>query len=194
MIRRPPRSTRTDTLFPYTTLFRSPAARLAGDEPGARKKLTERIVGRMSAAHRAAALAVHHIVGEDDLLMVRLAEGAHGAPQILRWNIEAVDGLLGVCLHRHKATRRDAGREQRRQSRQSVMSHRPAPLLVTACPLGRPTFVTRCYVVPRQTRTAIDDNFLTRRLRNRAPRARSEERRVGKECVSTCTSWWSRYN
>src|SRR3546814_4564287 len=28
MIRRPPRSTRTDTLFPYTTLFRSLAARL----------------------------------------------------------------------------------------------------------------------------------------------------------------------
>src|SRR3546814_20327721 len=26
MIRRPPRSTRTDTLFPYTTLFRSPAS------------------------------------------------------------------------------------------------------------------------------------------------------------------------
>src|SRR3546814_7561078 len=30
MIRRPPRSTRTDTLFPYTTLFRS-----AGAAPGA---------------------------------------------------------------------------------------------------------------------------------------------------------------
>src|SRR3546814_6049749 len=28
MIRRPPRSTRTDTLFPYTTLFRSTAAGL----------------------------------------------------------------------------------------------------------------------------------------------------------------------
>src|SRR3546814_8523681 len=27
MIRRPPRSTRTDTLFPYTTLFRSPLKR-----------------------------------------------------------------------------------------------------------------------------------------------------------------------
>src|SRR3546814_10008493 len=27
MIRRPPRSTRTDTLFPYTTLFRSSAVR-----------------------------------------------------------------------------------------------------------------------------------------------------------------------
>src|SRR3546814_3117522 len=35
MIRRPPRSTRTDTLFPYTTLFRSQAEmlpRLIGDE------------------------------------------------------------------------------------------------------------------------------------------------------------------
>src|SRR3546814_12731086 len=28
MIRRPPRATRTDTLFPYTTLFRSPARAL----------------------------------------------------------------------------------------------------------------------------------------------------------------------
>src|SRR3546814_12157410 len=39
MIRRPPRSTRTDTLFPYTTLFRSPLAgyrilELAGIGPG----------------------------------------------------------------------------------------------------------------------------------------------------------------
>src|SRR3546814_3296817 len=31
MLRRPPRSTRTDTLFPYTTLFRSPAAEAAAD-------------------------------------------------------------------------------------------------------------------------------------------------------------------
>src|SRR3546814_4994898 len=30
MIRRPPRSTRTDTLFPYTTLFRSHCAAAAG--------------------------------------------------------------------------------------------------------------------------------------------------------------------
>src|SRR3546814_6447869 len=45
MIRRPPRSTRTDTLFPYTTLFRSrrgvpvrlPASlRQQGDEPDLR--------------------------------------------------------------------------------------------------------------------------------------------------------------
>src|SRR3546814_9467255 len=33
MIRRPPRSTRTDTLFPYTTLFRSRYVREEGDAP-----------------------------------------------------------------------------------------------------------------------------------------------------------------
>src|SRR3546814_15743820 len=32
LIRRPPRSTRTDTLFPYTTLFRSGGIRLDGGE------------------------------------------------------------------------------------------------------------------------------------------------------------------
>src|SRR3546814_2579161 len=31
MIRRPPRSTRTDTLFPYTTLFRSASASISAD-------------------------------------------------------------------------------------------------------------------------------------------------------------------
>src|SRR3546814_10198589 len=36
MIRRPPRSTRTDTLFPYTTLFRSERRRGAVDSPGRR--------------------------------------------------------------------------------------------------------------------------------------------------------------
>src|SRR3546814_16922763 len=39
MIRRPPRSTRTDTLFPYTTLFRSPV----GDD---RVDAAERLAGR----------------------------------------------------------------------------------------------------------------------------------------------------
>src|SRR3546814_11572662 len=39
MIRRPPRSTRTDTLFPYTTLFRSVDGRLRG---GAQRQYLER--------------------------------------------------------------------------------------------------------------------------------------------------------
>src|SRR3546814_12103950 len=39
MIRRPPRSTRTDTLFPYTTLFRSNRNRVA-----ARRDMCQEIV------------------------------------------------------------------------------------------------------------------------------------------------------
>src|SRR3546814_13004341 len=36
MIRRPPRSTRTDTLFPYTTLFRSPVVEAV--QPGLQRR------------------------------------------------------------------------------------------------------------------------------------------------------------
>src|SRR3546814_5456849 len=42
MIRRPPRSTRTDTLFPYTTLFRSGGERLAAGAGGRRAALGPR--------------------------------------------------------------------------------------------------------------------------------------------------------
>src|SRR3546814_16727974 len=41
MIRRPPRSTRTDTLFPYTTLFRSPYRHPAGPGGSARTARAE---------------------------------------------------------------------------------------------------------------------------------------------------------
>src|SRR3546814_9789308 len=72
MIRRPPRSTRTDTLFPYTTLFRS------GPEPGRSLRMTsdgflqhlagaegnllggldlDRLAGLRVAAHAGGALA-----------------------------------------------------------------------------------------------------------------------------------------
>src|SRR3546814_2381298 len=44
MIRRPPRSTRTDTLFPYTTLFRSSENCAAG-----RKPLGRTVARRLSA-------------------------------------------------------------------------------------------------------------------------------------------------
>src|SRR3546814_3610994 len=47
MIRRPPRSTRTDTLFPYTTLFRShPPARQPAPRRGSRVQPPARITGR----------------------------------------------------------------------------------------------------------------------------------------------------
>src|SRR3546814_4232212 len=78
MIRRPPRSTRTDTLFPYTTLFRSPQQRLlshnaqttdflglllaVGNDPVAADDL-----GRMLAV-----IAYAHGIGEHELLLAGL--------------------------------------------------------------------------------------------------------------------------
>src|SRR3546814_6298596 len=49
MIRRPPRSTRTDTLFPYTTLFRSRSRRAPGarahPQPGGAHRGERRLSG-----------------------------------------------------------------------------------------------------------------------------------------------------
>src|SRR3546814_11433577 len=59
MIRRPPRSTRTDTLFPYTTLFRS-----EGAAPGLEE--VERCAAFGGGEHRAGHR--RQAVGDDDLL------------------------------------------------------------------------------------------------------------------------------
>src|SRR3546814_8497077 len=98
MIRRPPRSTRTDTLFPYTTLFRSaikvsellqPALavghhRPIGDIDGeglgefetlglaARDDLAELLGGRAREHHRHQAGEVQRLFGAD----TAMAEGA----------------------------------------------------------------------------------------------------------------------
>src|SRR3546814_9765270 len=51
MIRRPPRSTRTDTLFPYTTLFRSVRRHAPPGRCAARPR-AQRLTGRAVAAAR----------------------------------------------------------------------------------------------------------------------------------------------
>src|SRR3546814_18584633 len=77
MIRRPPRSTRTDTLFPYTTLFRSlwPDRYLTAPEG-----LTERVVQR-SDDPQASDRMLEHIV-RPRLDIFRPAN-PHGAAMIL---------------------------------------------------------------------------------------------------------------
>src|SRR3546814_13876791 len=59
MIRRPPRSTRTDTLFPYTTLFRSPF-REQGAEHVGKPQGDEEHVGEVAGAERARQQHVAH--------------------------------------------------------------------------------------------------------------------------------------
>src|SRR3546814_13336854 len=83
MIRRPPRSTRTDTLFPYTTLFRSDAADHQADH--------------RDRAH-------HHL--EDALGLLVLAE------QLLRHH-QLIIGLAPVALLEHPAPHPGAGGQPR---------------------------------------------------------------------------------
>src|SRR3546814_13692165 len=129
MIRRPPRSTRTDTLFPYTTLFRS------------------RAVHR--TARPAPAAWAAHARGD------RRADSRGGR----------------VCA--------GAGGD-----------------VVTSSGLRRPVAATATERQVRMLRTAmgpviaaaLEDPEGVEVLLNPD---RSEERRVGKECVSTCRSRWS---
>src|SRR3546814_16694866 len=112
MIRRPPRSTRTDTLFPYTTLFRSTYACRA-------------VVG--VASNR---LSGHAIANAVDISAFVLADGRR---------ISVLDDWS------------------------------------SSDPQNR--------AFMRVIHTSACKRF-----------GRSEERRVGKECVSTCRSRWSPYH
>src|SRR3546814_13405192 len=62
MRRRPPRSTRTDTLFPYTTLFRS-VEQVAVERPVARR------IGREIPGNRSARHDVHRMLARRELPM-----------------------------------------------------------------------------------------------------------------------------
>src|SRR3546814_20940854 len=95
MILRPPRSTRTDTLFPYTTLFRAPAGdeeKRSGDEAvrhhldqrAGQGKLTPRVAAEQRAgggnAEHGVAHVVHRGVG-NSTLQVALCESDQCAPE-----------------------------------------------------------------------------------------------------------------
>src|SRR3546814_12551135 len=125
MIRRQPRSTRTDTLFPYTTLFRSVHVILPIGRPGA--------------------VAMAAQVGRDDMIAVRQSFG------------DPVPASAMVAT---------AVDEQQRRRR-----------------LVPPIDIMQLQPLRDEA------------VRNRAAcHIRSEERRVGKECVSTCRSRWSPYH
>src|SRR3546814_14356234 len=115
MIRRPPRSTRTDTLFPYTTLFRS----------------------QLKIAS-----------GIDTIALLLYQVGGETGPD--RW------------------------RRVRDLTEQAVRTRGFGD--------GGPTFVGGAGDATIAFLSDFDLGF------------RSEERRVGKECVSTCSSRWSPYH
>src|SRR3546814_17154137 len=123
MIRRPPRSTLTDTLLPYTTRFRSIRTRL-----------------RLCAQR----------VGQD-----RAQVGAQPGRARL---------LQRIGDERRRGAARYAGRDDGRRTRRAGKNDRQSA---------------------RRERVMLTTAMLM---------GRSEERRVGKECVSTCSSRWTRYH
>src|SRR3546814_4276503 len=85
MIRRPPRSTRTDTLFPYTTLFRSPS-RVQHPRPLHLKALESAAAQLVSVEDGVAAVGLVYPAEADeagDRLVDALAGGADHAGQLL---------------------------------------------------------------------------------------------------------------
>src|SRR3546814_20220670 len=104
MIRRPPRSTRTDTLFPYPTLFRShrveqDEARLTGLGDGTSRAFRlEQLGTRLMRARE-----------DHDFRIVALsAVAARAAPALARWVTDAPDAMPTSSSYR--STRQMLGR------------------------------------------------------------------------------------
>src|SRR3546814_16335958 len=136
MIHRPPISTSTDTLFPYTTLFRS------------------------------------HDVAQGDILFRHppRIEAGEEHTQAQRHKRHSVDqkAIGRVIALRHWKSRRIAGHKT--CLTKSIQPAAPGPSCSAASVRDRSNrYLLRSYVLAW----------------------RSEERRVGKECVSTCRSRWS---
>src|SRR3546814_20540351 len=125
MIRRPPRSTRTYTLFPYPTLFRSESRR--GRSPGLRRVHAQ--VGATAPTRGLAHMDIHGA-------LCRVGPG------------------FGREIAMHRARQHAETRTRERRHR---LAHEAARLMAEGG-------------------------------------IRTEERRVGKEGVSTCRSRWSPYH
>src|SRR3546814_15909388 len=138
MIRRPPRSTRTDTLFPYTTLFRSAAA-----------------TGRAINVKKGQFLAPW------DMANVAAKIESGGNRNILLCE-------RGVSFGYNTL----------------VSDMRALPIMAAS---GYPVVFDATHSVQQPGGRGGSSGG----QREFVPVLRSEERRVGKECVSTCRSRWS---
>src|SRR3546814_16863098 len=92
MIRRPPRSTRTDTLFPYTTLFRSI------DEIGRMLRIRNRVPAQQIWRYR----AVTEFVGPARCAQVRLERllVGGGRPDAVQPAMAVAGSIHGECRDR----------------------------------------------------------------------------------------------
>src|SRR3546814_12888893 len=73
MIRRPPRSTRTDTLFPYTTLFRSDATNGSDYRPASFRRRPAAASSVISTLHSPALRSEEHTSELQSLMRISYA-------------------------------------------------------------------------------------------------------------------------
>src|SRR3546814_18602852 len=94
MIRLPPRSTRTDTLFPYTTLFRSPL-----------RRIRLKGIGDYANGHAGVAIVAAWTIG--DVLAAAKADAAERLVELSRARTPQFGEYLTLCLARQdrKSTR-----------------------------------------------------------------------------------------
>src|SRR3546814_3554152 len=172
MIRRPPRSTRTDTLFPYTTLFRSWCVEQNPTKRRARLNFTAEgsdvpLVSGISHSCGIGGLPAHRLMGRHETLLNLLRMQHHRYRPL---NLDAsyywgINFVKGTPFQMHKLC-------------EKCIFLRASPaksMLVSGGHVSRSP--------NEQPRTLTETNLF-----------RSEERRVGKECVSTCRSRWSPYH
>src|SRR3546814_13456010 len=152
-IRRPPRSTRTDTLFPYTTLFRS-------------------LVDTVDHADELSFTVVREKLA-DAMVLLRDKAQYQQLMEIAGVDYPERPERFEVCYHLLSVTR-----NHRVRVKVSTDEDRPVPTVTHIWPvagwLEREVFDMYGVI--------FEGNADLRRI------LRSEERRVGRECVSTCKS------
>src|SRR3546814_7207992 len=131
MIRRPPRSTRTDTLFPYTTLVRS----------GVHIALLAR--HREFGGHDVPDRLGLHQFEQDDLVAPCVPEG-HRAVPIVRRGLDLAIGVGEFFAFLRDQPRRGEGLEQRRIEKFALLVGRSEEHTSELKSLKRNTYAVSC--------------------------------------------------
>src|SRR3546814_8399841 len=113
MIRRPPRSTRTDTLFPYTTLFRSQVARR---HIGDRNIVAYPVLRHVDIGRQRRAAETAQIERQDDVL-----GGAHEIGERSEEHTSELQSLMRIsyavfCLKKKKNNQQIQHKQQQQET------------------------------------------------------------------------------
>src|SRR3546814_486976 len=198
MIRQPPRSTRTDTLFPYTTLFRSVTGAARWDAmteallhfAARRDHLRQTIEPALArgcwvvcdrfADSTLAYQGYGHGLGPQAIAaLYDLVVGELSPDLTLVLDLQAAEGLARA-QERNGATRNgDGPQSEDRYERMDLAFHERLRAGFRDIAAREPG---RCVLIDARG----DADAVGARIQ-----ASSEERRVGKECVRTCSYRWS---